>query len=311
MQVAGHAIGRRHIGGKALVLALFALLSRRNSDNARAIFQFNARQYNREGTDAFSEEAEAVTTLAQVKQVTRPLLERNSDLALVGRLVVMKPVRHLIRGVLIDRSPDPVIHKLVWFVNFLFKPWTQVSDRWGERLFDKRGVSVNLDDPATILTLRERIPIMAAQLRLPVRERRYPESWGGWVSYDPTIATEICEVIEEQALPMLRAVQSIDDFVAFAADQTRFAWTYLGPNYSDEPFVFAAQGNLEAALAACTRLVQREPAGPRVRELLRRLAGGDRLGVAQLLHDWEAASVKQLKLEQFWQPTPFPIEAAA
>jgi hypothetical protein len=84
----------------------------------------------------------------------------------------------------------------------------------------------------------------------------------------------------------------------------------LGPNYSDEPFVFAAQGNFEAALAACTKLVKEEPAGPRCKELLRRLAAGDRHGVAQVLHECEAESVKQLKLEEFWERTPFPIEAA-
>jgi hypothetical protein len=252
-----------------------------------------------------------MTTLAQVKRVVRPLLERNSDLALVGRLVVIKPVRHLIRGILIGQSPDPVTYQPVWLVSFLFKPWALLSDRWGERLFTRRGVRLNLDDPASIQAIEERIPIRVAQSRLPVRERRYPESWGGWVAYDPTIATEMCEVIEEQALPMLRALQTIDDFVAFTADKTRFPWTRLGPNYSDEPFVFAAQGNFEAALAACTELVEQEPTGPRTKELLRRLAGGDRRGVAQLLHEWEADAVKQLKLESVWEPTPFPVEAGA
>jgi len=250
-----------------------------------------------------------VTTLAQVKRVTRPLLERNSDLALVGRLVVIKPVRHLIRGVLIDRSPNPVKHRPVWLVSFLFKPWTLLGERWGERLFTKRGsVLQDLSDPERNLEVAR---IMSAQMRLPVRERRYPESWGGWVAYDPTVADEMCEVIEEQALPMLRALQSIDDFVAFTADRSRFPWTRLGPNYSDEPFVFAAQGNFEAAVAACTRLVAEEPAGPRVKELLRLLADGDRQGVAALLHVWEAEAVKRLRLESVWEPTPFPIEAAA
>jgi hypothetical protein len=250
-----------------------------------------------------------VTTVVQVKRVARPLLERNSDLALVGRLVIIRPVRHLIRGVFIGRSSNPIVHRPVWFVSFLFKPWTLLSDRWGERLFAKRGVTPTVDDPREMWLARARI--LSAQARLPIRERRYPESWSEWVAYDPTIATEMCEVIEEQALPMLRSIQSIDDFIAFTADKTRFAWTYLGPNYSDEPFVFAAQENFEAALSACTRLVEQEPTGPKTKELLRRLAGGDRLGVAQLLHGWEADSVKQLKLEQFWEPTPFPIEAAA
>jgi hypothetical protein len=250
-----------------------------------------------------------VTTVAQVRQVTRPLLERNPDLALVGRLVVIKPVRHIIRGIFFDPSSDPVLHNPVWLVSFLFKPWTLVGDRWGEGLSAKRpNLLKHARDPES---LKEIARIMSAQERLPLRERRYPASWGGWVAYDPTIATEMCEVIEEQALPMLRALQSIDDFVTFTADKTRFAWTYFGSSYIDEPFVFAAQGNVEAALAACTKLVKEEPTGPRCRELLRRLAAGDRHGVAQSLHEWEADSVKRLKLEQLWERTPFPIEATA
>ena len=43
-----------------------------------------------------------MTTVAQIKRVTRPLLERNSDLAPVGRIVVIKPVRHLLCRVLPD-----------------------------------------------------------------------------------------------------------------------------------------------------------------------------------------------------------------
>jgi hypothetical protein len=150
--------------------------------------------------------------------------------------------------------------------------------------------------------------VVAAQWLLPVRERRYPKSMERWVAYDPEIATEMCEMIEQQALPMLRAIQSIDDFVAFTSDETRFDWTYLGSNFFHEPFVFAAQGNFEAALAACTRLAAREPTNRRLKELLRRLADGDRPGVARLLHRWEAESVKWLGLEEFWEPTPFPIE---
>jgi hypothetical protein len=33
-----------------------------------------------------------MTTIAQVREVVRPLLQRNPDLELVGRLIVVKPV---------------------------------------------------------------------------------------------------------------------------------------------------------------------------------------------------------------------------
>ena len=48
-----------------------------------------------------------MTTISQVKKAVQPLLQRNHDLALVGRLVVLKPVHHILRGVYIDRSSIP------------------------------------------------------------------------------------------------------------------------------------------------------------------------------------------------------------
>jgi hypothetical protein len=48
-----------------------------------------------------------MTTIAQVKRLVRPLLQRNPDLALVRRWVVVKPVHHILRAISIGRSLDP------------------------------------------------------------------------------------------------------------------------------------------------------------------------------------------------------------
>jgi len=244
-----------------------------------------------------------MTTAVQVKRATRPLLERNCDLALGRGFIFIKPARHLLRGIFFPRDFDPILFQPTWFVNFLSRPGAGITDRWGERLIRKTDVPREFTDAD--------VRIKIAQWLLPIRERRYPKSWGGWVSYDPAVAAEMCDMIEQEALPMLRAIQSIDDFVAFTGDKTRFSWTYFGSNFFHEPFVFAAQGNFEAALAACTRLVAWRPKNRKAKELHRRLSAGDRCGVARLLHRWEADSVKRLKIEEFWEPTPFPLELSA
>ena len=47
----------------------------------------------------------------------------------------------------------------------------------------------------------------------------------------------------------------------------------------------------------------------RIRKMLCPLvASNDRLGLARLLHDFEAGSAKVMKLDKVWEPTPFPIE---
>ena len=39
-----------------------------------------------------------MTTIAQVRQVVKPLLERHADLALLGRYLLIKPVHHFTRA---------------------------------------------------------------------------------------------------------------------------------------------------------------------------------------------------------------------
>src|SRR5262249_48201562 len=138
----------------------------------------------------------------------------------------------LLRGIFFPRDIDPVVFDPTWCVNFLFRPGAGVTVRWGERLRRKTDAR---QEPT-----EEEARAFAAQWALPIRQRRYPEAYaGGWISYDPAVATEMCEMIEQEALPMLRAIQSIDDCVALTGDKTRFSWTYLGSNFFHEPFVFA------------------------------------------------------------------------
>ena len=38
------------------------------------------------------------------------------------------------------------------------------------------------------------------------------------------------------------------------------------------------------------------------------LAADDRAGLAKALHEWEALTVKNLKIESLWETTPYPLE---
>lgn len=46
----------------------------------------------------------------------------------------------------------------------------------------------------------------------------------------------------------------------------------------------------------------------RLRSLYQCLVDDDRVGIANLLHDWEGMTVGANRLELFWQRTPFPVE---
>lgn len=221
-----------------------------------------------------------MTTIAQVKQMVQPLLQRNSDLALVGRLVVIKPVHHILRGVSISRSLDPNLFVPKWAVIVLFKPRERFMFNWGEGNYRVR----------------------------PERQV--------WNINDPQASISMCQEIERVALPLLRPIQGIDDFVGFTTKEN-FDWMALDYYRDWKLFVDVARGDLQAARDACAFFATNDANdSPDTRErydsitktLCPLLAANDRSGLAGFLRDCEAYSVKKMKLEKFWEPTPFPLE---
>jgi hypothetical protein len=223
-----------------------------------------------------------MTTAAQVKEVMQPLLRRNPDLALVGRRVVIKPVHHILRGISIGRSQDPGRFVPAWAVIFLFEPSDSLSLNWGERVYDRLGSAWNVAD-------HDDLPAM------------------------------MCKAIEKQALPLLRPIKTIDDFVGFATKE-RFRNTYLDLYEHRKIFVDVARGDLDAARSICEYMAtdrakrkylplnMHEEYDRITQELCPLIAANDRSGLARLLHSYEQGSVRAMKLEKFWEPTPFPIE---
>jgi hypothetical protein len=219
-----------------------------------------------------------MTTVAQVKQVVQPLLQRNSDLALVGRDVFIIPVRHILRGVTLMRSIDPKLFIPAWAVVFLFEPRTSLSLNWGQRIYKVT-----------------------------------------WDVTNPDLPAQMCEAIEEQALPLLRSVETIDDFVGFATEK-RFRDTYLDLYEHRKVFVDIARGNLDSARSICEYMAtdhaknrylplkMDEEYNRITKELCPLIAKNDGAGLARLLHKYEEGSVRAMKLEKYWEPTPFPIE---
>jgi hypothetical protein len=220
-----------------------------------------------------------MTTIAQVKQAVQPLLQRNPDLALIGRLVIIKPVHHLLCGVRIGRSLDPLAFVPTWSVLLLPEPHKSFGYLWGARV---RGPS------------------------------------GNWKITDPDLPASMCEAIEKEALAPMRSIKTFDDFINLASKE-HFPVTHLDLYPATRILVDIARGDLAAAQAICGYLKTQEG---RVRympylleyydrvvqELCPLVAANDKTGLAKLLHSYEAQSVKNLKIEKFWEKTPLPIE---
>ena len=64
------------------------------------------------------------------------------------------------------------------------------------------------------------------------------------------LPAKMCEAIEEQALPLLRPIETIDDFVGFATKE-RFRNTHLDLYEHRKIFVDVARGDLDSARSIC------------------------------------------------------------
>ena len=223
-----------------------------------------------------------MTTVSQVRQAVQPLLQRNPDLALVGREVIIKPIHHILRGICIDRSLDADLFVPTWFVMFMFKPNDSINFSWGDRI--------------------------------------YRPTPGRWDINDPQASPLMCDEIERLALPRLRRVRTIDDLVKFAS-RRRFKNFCLDLNESKKIYFDVARGDFQSARKLCGLIAEiarttnvdwmREDYNKIAKTLGPLLATNDRAELAQVLRNCEAYSAKKLKLEKLWEPTPFPLELRA
>lgn len=221
-----------------------------------------------------------MTAIRQVKQAMQPLLQRNPDLALVGRTVVIKPVRHILRGIHIDRGSVDWLLVPTWTVNFLFGPSAAFDRIWGHRV--------------------------------------YPSQKCLWLGDDAAMYDVLCDQIERDVLPLLRQVQTVDDFVAFNSKE-RFDGQQLELFPYLKIYVDVARGDFDAALKVSDlmKTTGRHSStvpniyGEITKTLHPMLVANDRAGLARILGEWEQGQVKARKLEKLWEPTPFPLEVQA
>ena len=217
-----------------------------------------------------------MTTIADVKKAVAPLLAAHDDLVLVGRLVAIKPINHVLKGIFIDRSSSRDDFVVRWAAIFLFEPRSSFMLSWGAYIY----------------------------CPLP----------GLWTLQTPGLPELLRGSIEKEALPVLRPVRTIAEFSDYATVQR------VGRPLQNFPLsqivVEAALGRFEVCDHILHYLDNRrlKPVLPDedelriTRDLAPLIKARDRAGIAAVLHEWEAWSVKAIKLEKYWERTPFPVE---
>ncbi|MDR6634056.1 hypothetical protein J2X72_002856 [Phyllobacterium sp. 1468] len=279
-----------------------------------------------------------MTTISQVSQTLKPVLARNPDVVLMGRFLFLKPVRHMLKGIYIDRSSDKNEFVTIAEVNLILLDQGRWKNARCERLygfyvepgelsklenFPMIGKSIPHPDSSVgkmRVTWDMRRAILDHNQNHEKPKHRDDEVRIEVVCWDITRPASIelmYEMIEEDVLPNLRKIVSFDDFETFAAA--------IGPAdefpYKTSTFermlMATAAGHFDKAQELWNSIEQKPvyPAGRLLEILIAEnptfhlaLLAGDRAALAKIFHDWEAQSVRSYGIESFWERTPFPLE---
>lgn len=238
-----------------------------------------------------------MSTVAQVAQIVRPFLDRYPDFALVGRSVVMKPIRHLMRSFFIDRTSGKGYIQTSWNVSAMFGPSPRHVVTTGARMVAGVGFVDNPDTQVRLLAAMEQV---ASDIFHDSSIDALPAlAWRAEPVFGPGALI--------QAMPLLArgrfsdAVPYVQQTLTRVSDAIEERKRSLGTHRS-------LRGQLAKMEAHALERMLPMQAG--LKTLLDRLNGGDPRAVAALLHEWEAAAVKAEKVEHLWEPSPFPFEVS-
>ena len=222
--------------------------------------------------------------MTSAKVLLAPLLERNADLARVGNVVVVKRIRHVLGGISIEAGDAPERFRPVWFF-------------------------VNLLGPHR-----------SAMVENGVEVGGYKRD--DWAWSQPRVQQDLAQALEDGVLPLLRAVQELEAMVNLNAAVGGYHHRVHGVSAARQFVVKIALGQLDVAHRWLTTgmyldkrvKIPHEPNEDErhfiawAKQVAARLEKDDRAGMARMLHEWEAETVRLMKLEHLWEPTPFPLE---
>jgi hypothetical protein len=204
------------------------------------------------------------TRPSDIKRYLKPLLKQRSDLVLIGQYLIIRPVRHLLRGAFLERT----------------------SDKYGFRIMRRFRPLYDPDDA-----------IYGDYICV-----------GAYPVWQPHFEALLMDALAEDVFAKIGRVTAL----------ASFADTLTGDARRDYP---------SACVRALVLAGERERAAEYVRESERRDPGHtywvhwarqqrkflarDIDAVCAEAHAKEAATVKAMKLEALWEPSPFPVELPA
>jgi len=202
------------------------------------------------------------TRPADIKRYLKPLLELRSDLVVVGRRLLIRPVRHLLRGAFFDRTSDKYRFSITGYVQPLYGHPNSL------------GCDTSFDHAPS-------------------------ETW------QPHFVPQLFDSLATDIFPRWGPVTTLDGFATALIAKSGI--------YGTPIMCLALAGEWDRAaelVERSERELERETHKAEIKELWDQLTT-DIDAVCADLHKREAATVKALKLERIWEPSPFPVELPA
>jgi hypothetical protein len=242
-----------------------------------------------------------VSTIADMKRLLQPYVDRHDDLALVGRAVIIKPVRHIMRGFFVDRMSMKTSLQPFWFVSLMYVPW-QTRQSMG---FDWTGRNLvrhtNLEDEATQADIFQAMDISFDELRgildrssafgIKLESFRKLENFPIYRGLVQAAEGDFERAVEDLSMYVAREEASMRDQSDFIEKHTR-------PHGRPRQKELASLERLNTYVSA-------------IKALVALLKARDRQGIATLLREWERGTAAAWEIEHLWEPTPFPFESGA
>jgi hypothetical protein len=201
------------------------------------------------------------TRPADLKRYLKPLLTQRSDLVLVGRMLIVRPVRHLLRGAFLDRTSD----------KYNLRLWPYLTSLWGPQQLG------HLHDLHGHL----------------------------WHTWQPHFSSLLIDVLQQDIFAPFGEITSLGD-LATALSNTDY--------FPSLPIALLLAGERDRA-EQYIRDIENENPGSHYRQQwatdMRELLSHDIQEICSRHHAKEAETIKALKLESIWEPSPFPVEVPA
>lgn len=272
------------------------VLSRRLRDRH---MRFAAREMD----PLYNPQASRLPNEGPCRALYRAILERHDDIAFVaahGGALILRPVRHFARALLVDDMPINDKYMVIWRVKQLFGWNSGIWTGYFEEVF--RAPSPPSAEADALF-----------EERLRARVRR-PRPWL-WEYADPAVPADFLNKVEQQVLPKLRALQRFEDYFDLIVPVHERATRYVADR--EIPFLLAMGRFSEAAQSW-----KRSHAtffmnylndwewglGDRIVRQGDALGSKDRRHLIEFLHWHEEYLVRAHGLEAIWERTPFPLE---